>query len=154
MPKSEMISTPSFDRIDPSQCINAKLRKLHRLINQAYQRNINPFGLRGSMLSILFIIGKKAPIDQKTLASKLVLDQSTMSRDVQKLMKRGLIYASVADDARKRLLNLTKEGGILLEEISPVWESLHFKVEQILGDFNVKQIDVLIQAIGENADDL
>ena len=147
-------ATPNFDRINPQTCINAKLRRLHRLINSAYQRKIKPFGLQGSMLSILFIVGKKPGISQKLLAAMLVLDPSTMSRDLRKLTTQGLLHNQRGEDARQSELSLTPQGYELLEEVSPVWEALHTKVEAILGQFNVHQIDVLTEAIRANLDDL
>lgn len=151
MPSSHQeIDTPNFDRINPSSCINAKLRRLHRLINSAYQAKINPFGLRGSMLSILFIIGKNEGVSQKMIAEILVLDASTMSRDIKKLIDKGWVLRSQAADARQTELSLTKNGFQLLEEVSPVWESLHQTVEGILGSFNIQQIDTITSAIQSN----
>lgn len=143
----KQISTPNFDRINPSSCINAKLRRLHRLINSAYQAKINPFGLRGSMLSILFIIGKNEGISQKMIADILVLDASTMSRDIKKLIDKGWVLRTQGTDARQAELSLSQTGFELLEEVSPVWESLHQTVEGILGSFNIQQIDAITSAI-------
>lgn len=155
MPDTSSLSTPNFDRINPSECVNAKLRRLHRLINSAYQQAIRPFGLRGSMLSILFIIGKMKTVNQKEIADRLVLDPSTMSRDLKKLEEKGWISKTrSASDPRQHDLSLTKEGYLLLEEVSPVWEALHEKVQGILGQFNIRQIDVLIQAISAHLDEL
>ena len=148
------IDTPAFDRIDPTQCINAKLRRLHRLINSAYQQKINPFGLRGSMLSILFIIGKNRHINQKTIADMLVLDQSTMSRDLKKLVDKGWVAVFKGKDPRHSELELTTAGFQLLEEVSPVWEQLHKKVEGILGTFNIQQIDSITMAIQNHLDEI
>lgn len=144
------MDTPNFDRINPQLCINAKLRKLHRLLNTAYQSKINPFGLRGSMLSILFIIGKKKGVNQKNIADALVLDQSTMSRDLKKLIKKGWVTKSRGADSRNAQLELTDAGYQLLEEVTPVWENLHQKVETILGSYNIQQIDQIIGAINTN----
>ena len=46
------------------------------------------------MLSILFIIGKKKHINQKSVADALVLDQSTISRDLKKLIQKGWVQKS------------------------------------------------------------
>lgn len=143
-----------FDQIDPRVCINAKLRKMHRLLNGAYQKKINTFGLRGSMLSILFIIGKRKGINQKAIAEALILDQSTMSRDLKRLIEKGWVQAFQGEDARNKQLELTQAGFDLLEEVVPVWQALQEKVSQILGDFNVQQIDGLIMAIQSNKERL
>lgn len=150
MSKQKQLDTPNFDRINPTLCINAKLRRLHRLINSAYQQKINPFGLRGSMLSILFIIGKNPGVNQKTISELLVLDASTMSRDLKKLINKGWVRRSKGEDSRHSNLELTQEGFELLEEVAPVWESLHSKVEGIIGAFHIQQIDLLTEAIKSN----
>ena len=148
------MQTPNFDKINPLLCINAKLRRLHRLLNAAYQSKIKPFGLRGSMLSILFIIGKRQHINQKAIADRLVLDASTMSRDLKKLVAKGWVKVSKGQDSRNSELELTAEGYQLLEEVTPVWEELHKKVEAILGKHNILQIDHLITAISENLEEI
>ncbi len=151
------IPTPNFDRIQPGHCVNAKLRRLHRLINSAYQKKINPFGLRGSMLSILFIIGKSAArgvnVNQKQIADMLVLDPSTMSRDLKRLEEKGWVRRVKGEkDARVSNLEMTDSGYLLLEEVSPVWEKLHQKVENVLGMHNITQITILAEAIKNNLD--
>lgn len=148
------MNTPNFDRIDPRVCINAKLRKLHRLLNSAYQQKINPFGLRGSMLSILFIIGKQKDVNQKMIADALVLDQSTMSRDLKKLVQKGWVNISKGTDSRNSQLSLTTSGYQLLEEVTPVWEALQSKIAKLLGDYNIQQIDQIIGAIKANLEEI
>ena len=108
---SDKIPTPNFDAVDPRQCLNAKLRTLHRLINSAYQSEINPYGLRGSMLSILFIVRKNQGINQKAIAELFVLVQSTMSRDQANLVKRDLIQKEKSpSDPRIRELMMPNDG--------------------------------------------
>ena len=145
---------PHFSRINPSTCVNARLRRLHRMLNHAYMQAYKPFGLRGSMVSILFIIGKRAPVNQKTVADTLVLDPSTMSRDLKKLMKMGLVRIEKGQDPRQSALYLRQKGFDLLEELSPIWENLHHQMEKVLGDFNLKQIDVMTAAIKSKLDSL
>jgi len=151
---SNIIATPEFDQINPLNCVNAKLRKLHRLINSAYMQKFKPYGLGGSMVSILFMIGKKKGINQKTIADALVLDQSTMSRDLKKLVDKGWVSVQKGSDPRQSELVLTKDGCLLLEEVSPLWHELHTKVESLLGTFNIQQIDNITEAIRSNIDEL
>ena len=148
------IDTPNFDQIDPRTCMNGKLRKLHRLINSAYMSNLKPFGIKGSMLSILFIIGKMPGINQKSIADALILDQSTMTRDLKTLETKGWIIKNRGSDARSKVLELTQTGYELLEEITPVWEKMHHAVEKILGQYNIQNIDQIMAAIKSNLDNI
>ncbi len=145
-------NTPNFDKIDPTLCINAKLRRLHRSLNAIYMEKFKPYGIQGSMLSILFIIGKNDNVNQKMLAERLVLDPSTMSRDIKKLVSKGWVNVSKGDDPRNSVLSITREGFKLLEEISPIWESLHTKVESLLGSFSIQQVDGVMAAIHANTE--
>ncbi len=143
-------STPNFDRIVPQHCINAKIRRLHRMLDAVYQSKIKPFGLRGSMLSILFIIGKNKGVNQKTIADLLVLDQSTMSRDLKKLVAKGWVAIHKGADPRHSELEITRKGYQLLEEVTPVWEQTHREVEALIGQFSIQQIDNITAAIQAN----
>lgn len=138
---------PHFDRIQPQFCINAKVRKLHHQLDAIYQARIRPFGLKGSMLSILFLVGKNKDIHQKTLAEKLGLDQSTISRDLKKLVEKGWVRVKKGKDARFSELELSPDGFELLEEVSPVWEATHQEIEALLGQFNIQQLDAINRAI-------
>lgn len=139
--------TPRFDRIQPQFCINARLRRLHRFLNGVYQARFKPYGLQGSMRSVLFIIGKRKRVNQKTIAGLLVLDPSTMSRDLKKLVKKGWVTVLKGEDPRHSLLELSPEGCTLLEEVAPVWERLHTTIEAILGKYKIQQIDHLTAAV-------
>ena len=150
MSDSKKIETPLFDRINPVQCVNGKLRRLHRLVNNVYMGKFKAHGLRGSMVSILFMIGKIDGVNQKFIADRLVLDQSTMSRDLKKLKEQGLVSIRKGEDPRYSSLFLTTKGYKLVENIAPIWENLHHDLEEILGLAKIKQIDNLIAKISSS----
>jgi DNA-binding MarR family transcriptional regulator len=145
--KVKKTATPNFDNINPTGCVNAKLRRLHRLLNQQYQKAYKPFGLQGTMVPIMFIVGKMPGTNQKTIAQRLVLDQSTMSRDIQKLQTKGWITVEKGTDPRNSELYVTNEGYKVLEKVAPVWEKMHQQTSALLGSFNIQLIDQLTIAI-------
>lgn len=106
------------------------------------------------MLSILFMIGKRPGINQKVIADRLVLDPSTMSRDIKSLVEQGWVEVRKGEDPRSSMLQLSTSGYELLEEVSPAWEELHGKVTSLLGAFQIQQIDVLTQALQTHVDEL
>ncbi len=147
MVNDNAINTPQFDKVDPLLCINAKLRRLHRLIAVAYETKLKCYGLHGSMLSIMFIIGKNRHISQKAVADMLLLDQSTLSRDLKKLAEKKWISISKGDDSRYSVLELTEIGYKQVELVSPEWTKIHNTVSHILGSFQIQQIDNITIAI-------
>ncbi len=142
-----MVDKITFEAINPKRCVNGKIRRIHRVIDGIYQTHLAPFQLKGSMLSMLFVIGKNHGVTQKKLSDFLVLDQSTVSRDVKKLVNRKLVTTSSGADARSELLTLTDQGYEFLDEVSPVWHKVHVKIEAVLGDFSIKYLDVLMEAL-------
>ncbi len=141
------METPNFDRINPIECVNGKVKRLHRTVDALYQSVLKPFGLKGSMLSMLFVIGKRNGINQKQVAVQLVLDQSTVSRNLKKFEQKGWLEVKKGDDPRSSTLHLTEEGYALLEEVVPLWEEVHNKVTKQLGEFNIQQLDLTLAAL-------
>ncbi|GAB5539973.1 MAG: hypothetical protein Salg2KO_20760 [Salibacteraceae bacterium] len=107
---------------------------------------MQPYGLKGSMLSILFIIGKQKP-NQKRIASQLVLDESTVSRDLKKLEGLGYIKRERGVDARKIQLNITPAGLDLLNKISPKWAALHDEVSALIGLERLSVLDSIMESL-------
>ena len=141
------METPNFDRINPIECVNGKVKRLHRTVDALYQSVLKPFGLKGSMLSMLFVIGKRNGINQKQVAVQLVLDQSTVSRNLKQFEQKGWLEVKKGDDPRSSTLHLTEEGYALLEEVVPLWEEVHNKVTKQLGEFNIQQLDLTLAAL-------
>lgn len=119
-----------------------------------YEAKFRQFGLQGSMVSIMFMVGKNPGINQKAIAERLVLKPSTMSRDVKKLMAKGWILADKGQDTRNSVLVMTDTGYLLLENIAPIWEALHTKVSLLLGAFSIQQIDSITAAISQHFEEL
>jgi DNA-binding MarR family transcriptional regulator len=140
------METKPFDLIEPQYCVNAKVRRIHRLLNEPYQNLIKPYGLKGSMLSILFMIGKMHT-NQKMIAQQLVLDESTISRDLKKLEAMELIERKRGEDARNITLDITPKGFQLLNEVAPKWAELHEKVSKAIGEVQLSSLNSLMKTL-------
>jgi DNA-binding MarR family transcriptional regulator len=150
--KVKKTTTPNLDNIDPQSCVNSKLRRLSRMITHIYERELQGFDLRSSQTSILMMVGKKGSTNQKEVADFLFIDQSTMSRDLRKLISKALIQISKGEDARHSQLELTAKGYKLLEEIIPVWKQVHDKVEKTLGSFSIANIDLITEGLRQHTE--
>ncbi len=69
-------------------------------------------------------------------------------------MEKAWVQINKGEDTRSSVLSLTDEGYKLVDEIAPVWENLHHKVQDILGSFNLQQIDIITEAIRSNMEDI
>ena len=99
------------------------------------------------MVPIMFITGKNPGINQKTIADRLILDQSTMSRDIKKLEQKGWLTIQRGTDSRNTALFVTPEGYKVLEKVAPVWQKMHEQTSALLGTFSIQFIDQITSAI-------
>ena len=62
------------------------------------------------------------------LAERLVMDRTTLGRDLKPLVAQGLVRISPGEDRRTRRLELTATGQAKRREIIPLWEQAQAKI--------------------------
>lgn len=139
-----------IDAIDPRICYNGRIRRLSRMITHIYEKELRGFGLRSSQISIMMMLGKKGSANQKEIADFLFIDQSTMSRDLTKLINKEFIQITKGEDARHSLLELSKKGHKLLDTILPVWKTVHERIERTLGSYASSSLDSMTEALKQH----
>jgi len=107
---------------DLSACACMNLRKTARLIAQFYDRRLQPSGLRTTQFTLLVTLGCHAPVSVTNLAEHLGMDRTTLTRNLRLLGREGLIHEQKGEDARVRMLCLTKKAQALITKTRPFWE--------------------------------
>jgi len=118
------------------QCACFRFRKASRAITQLFDEALQPTGLRSTQLAILLSIGAaEEPPTIAQLAREMVMDPSTLNRNLQPLSRRRLISRTTSRDGRRKLLSLTDKGMAAIEEAAPLWQKAQTQfVEHIGGD--------------------
>jgi DNA-binding MarR family transcriptional regulator len=115
-------------------CACGNLRRTTRIVTQYYDRFLQPSGLRSTQFSLLHSISVNENCSVGDLAKILLMDQTTVTRNLELLRKRGYICVIKKDsDARRRTVSLTETGAQKLEEAIPMWLDAQSQVEQRLG---------------------
>jgi len=122
------------DMPGPSRCTCLRIRKAARRISQIYDGHLGPTGLTITQFGLLAHVKRLEGIGIGTLAEELIMDPTTLTRNLRPLERRGLI-AIEADprDRRSRRLRLTVEGRAALERARPAWARAQREVEEVLG---------------------
>ncbi len=129
---------------DMECCACGNLRKTTRVITQFYDRHLQPTGLRTTQCVLLRNISLHRNIAVGELAAMLLMDQSTVTRNIEILNKHGYIkIVPENQDARKKSISITMNGEKKLEEAIPLWEEAQRKIEQVLG----KQFDGFLETL-------
>ena len=117
-----------------NRCACGNIRRAARSVTQYYDSYLKASGIRSTQLSVLLSISLNDGITVNEMADLLVMDQTTVTRNVAILEQRGYIISSAAvDDGRKRHLAVTDKGVEKLEEVMPLWDAAQSRLESDLG---------------------
>jgi len=127
-------STPALCHDTGFNCIAASARVLDRALTRLYEDPIRPLGLRAPQMTLLVVISRKPGITATQVAQYLVIDRSTLSRNLTRMAQNGWVREEEsAADARARPLYLTPAGQRLLTKAMPKWKQSQIKAKEMLG---------------------
>lgn len=109
------------------------LRMATRSIARLYDEALAPARLRTTEYSILarLRIDGSAPVGR--LAGRLLMDRTTLAREVRPLVDAGLVDAAPGSDRRQRVLSITSEGATRLRQARPLWEAAQDRIHEHFG---------------------
>ncbi len=127
-------------------CACFSLRKATRMVTQLYDEALKPAGIRATQFMVLVGIGSAGPVSVNQLADGIVMDRTTLTRNLKPLDREGLIAVRPGDDLRVREVSLTAKGRKTLDRAFPLWERVQARLRQKIGDSRVDRLLVDLQA--------
>ena len=119
--------------LHPSQCTCFNLRKATRVVTQLFDEKLRSSGIRATQFTILAVLSENQPSTVNELSQALVMDRTTLARNLKPLEKADLIQSTPGDDRRTRLIELTTHGKNILNHSLPLWEQAQTEVIEKLG---------------------
>ncbi len=107
-----------------------------RSVTQLYDSAFRRIDLRGTQFAVLAAISKVGPIPMNRLSERLVMDRTTLTRDLKPLERDGFVTVKAGEDKRVRLVELTESGRLKVNQGVPIWESLQDHVFEQMGKKN------------------
>jgi DNA-binding MarR family transcriptional regulator len=134
------------------RCACGNLRRTTRAITQFYDQLLQPCSLRSTQFSLLLNISLHRNISVGELGARLLMDQTTVTRNLGILRKLGFInITKVDDDARKKSISLTESGARKLVEAVPLWEQAQSRMERGLGSERYRDFLKMLNDIAQLA---
>lgn len=131
----------SPDNKNPQSCACGNLRKTTRTITQFYDKMLQPIGLRSTQCLLLLDISFNENISVTNLANILLMDQSTVTRNVELLRKNGYIDIKKEElDSRKKCIAITNKGLKKLDEALPIFKKAQSKIEDGIGKERIEEL--------------
>lgn len=121
-------------------CIAGRVRLLNRVITNIYDRALQPLGLKINQANILVMLSFTAQASSVDIARVLLMEKSTVSRNVERMRKKGWIAVAAKDDGQLQVITVTPAGRALLAAAHAEWEKAQKQAMELLGEEGVAAI--------------
>jgi DNA-binding MarR family transcriptional regulator len=116
-------------------CTCLAVRQAARHITQFYDQYLIPAGLRTTQFSILVKLARLGRLTINVLAEKLVMDRTTLGRNILPLEREGLIRIEPGKtDRRRKELVLTDAGMERLRAAREGWKKAQTRFGALYGE--------------------
>jgi DNA-binding MarR family transcriptional regulator len=114
-------------------CACQGVRRSARALTQHYDHALSAIGLKATQFPILVALELAGPVPLSPLADALVMDRTTLTRNLKALQERDLVTVEEGKDRRVRLLALTPRGRSVLEQALELWKVAQASVKTTFG---------------------
>jgi DNA-binding MarR family transcriptional regulator len=115
-------------------CLCSALRQATRAVSRLYDEELRGVGLRTTQYSLLRVVRRAGEVRQRDLGGLTSLDETTLTRNLRPLLKRGWLAVRAGADRREKLFTITAAGVAKLEEALPAWERAQQRLQSRLPE--------------------
>jgi len=125
---------PETHKHQLQDCNCLAVRQAARHVTQFYDQLLAASGLRTTQFSMLARLRSKGPMTINALAAEMVMDRTTLGRNIQPLERDGLILIRQgAADRRNKELHLTESGVARVRAGIKLWAEAQARFEAAFG---------------------
>lgn len=125
--------TEQHDVNDISYCTNMHLRQATRLVSQAFEAALQAGDIKATQFTLLVTVREMGTAPLTKLAEVMVMDRTTLTRNLKPLVTKGYIQIGTSQDLRVREIQLTAKGRQVVEQTLPQWQQIQQKVVARIG---------------------
>jgi DNA-binding MarR family transcriptional regulator len=138
----------SDDKTRFQECNCLAIRQAARHVTQFYDQLFAPTGLRATQFAILSRLRHLGPMPINALANALVMDRTTLGRNILPLQRDGLIeVAASPQDRRRRELRLTEAGVAAHRAGLAHWAEAQKRFSAVFGDARAAALRDLLREV-------
>jgi DNA-binding MarR family transcriptional regulator len=136
------------DTTGSRDCNCLAIRQAARHVTQFYDQLFAPVGLRATQYAILSRLRRDGPMTINALAAALVMDRTTLGRNILPLQRDGLIEVVAAPaDRRRRELRLTAAGVARQRAASERWGMAQARFDEVFGRDRARELRGLLREV-------
>jgi DNA-binding MarR family transcriptional regulator len=128
------------------ECLCTKLRMASRAITQRYDDAIADCGIRSTQFTVLIALAQAPLFPLSKLADVLVMDRTTLTRNLMPLVREGLVEERPAEDKRVRAFALSGDGKQMLARALPGWRKAQAGMKRALSAEDRTNLNRILEA--------
>ena len=122
------------------QCIAKRVRFVNRVITNIYDTALRPLGIKANQAGILVLLFLEGGLSPGDIGRALRMEKSTVSRNVERMKKKGWIKTASKDDQASQIVRITPEGGKVLAAAHGRWTEAQKEAVNLLGEEGVRSV--------------
>jgi DNA-binding MarR family transcriptional regulator len=125
------------------ECPALRVRQASRVLAKLFDDELAPLGVHSSQLPVLAAVALfgDSGATMSKLAQAVLMDRTTLTRSIRPLERAGLLrVARSPQDARTKVVVITRSGERMIKSIFPVWERVFKKIKKSLGENMVAEL--------------
>ncbi len=121
------VYTRNMDREDVDfpatrQCVCTAARRNSRDLTRVFEKAMRGSGVRGTQFTLLATLVQTGPIPTSRLAEFQGLERTTLTRNLSRLVRDGLVRVEEGEDRRVRKVTITPAGEDVARRAFPFWK--------------------------------
>ena len=120
-----------FRECNDCHCFAARMQA--RAITQRYDLHLRPSGLRTTQFTLLAFLIASGSASHHEAADYLGMERTTLTRNLQPLLRSGFIAIEGGKDRRVKLITATAEGRRAAAKALPLWRRAQEEAGQKTG---------------------
>ncbi|RHX78049.1 MarR family winged helix-turn-helix transcriptional regulator [Leptospira yasudae] len=125
-------------------CLNFNLKRASRAIAQYFDHVLDQVGLTSPRFNILMTLGTTDGMELAPMAELLVMDRTTLLRNLEPLENLGYVEDIPSNNKRARKVALTAAGWDALRLAYPIWKEAH---DQVVSNLGIPEWKTLIKGL-------
>lgn len=131
-------------RLINDRCTCFNMRKASRAVTQFFDHALEPAGIRATQFTLLTSMAAAKARTLTEMAHTLVMDRTTLTRNLKPLEKLGLIETVEPRDRRSKAFALTEKGRETLERGVPLWQAAQ---QRIVDGMGAERFEALLKEV-------
>jgi DNA-binding MarR family transcriptional regulator len=128
-------------------CTASRVRLIARSVSSIYDQAVARHGVTIAQVNLLVTLADFGPSTLRKIGAFLRLERSTMSRNLDLLMKRGLVEAISSNARGIREVAITPVGLDMIEVVLPDWRAAQMQAAQLLGQDGMVLVNETVSSI-------